>query len=105
MPQFPIYMDNHATTRMDSRVLQAMMPYFTDIFGNSASRNHAFGWQAEEATEKARKQIANLIGADAKEIVFTSGATESKNLDAGWLCLCRGQLRDLLTISVPPLSR
>lgn len=78
--KMPVYFDNHATTRCDPRVVEVMLPYLTEVFGNAGSRNHAYGWAAQEGVELAREQTARMLGADAKEVVFTSGATESDNL-------------------------
>ncbi len=95
--KLPIYMDNHATTRLDPRVLQAMMPYLTEVYGNAASRSHGFGWAAEQAVETARAQVARLIGASAREIVFTSGATESDNLAIGGVVEAHGGRGHVIT--------
>jgi cysteine desulfurase len=98
--KLPIYMDYHASTPVDPRALEAMLPYFTEHFGNAASRTHCFGWKADDAVEAARRQVAGLIGAGAKEIVFTSGATESNNLAIkGVACALRPRGNHLITVA------
>ena len=96
----PVYLDYHATTPVDSKVLDAMLPYFTEQFGNAASKQHAFGWAAQEAVERARRQVATLLNASANEIVFTSGASESNNLAIkGVACALRDRGRHVVTVS------
>jgi cysteine desulfurase len=99
MLHLPIYMDNHATTRTDPRVVEAMLPFFTEDYGNAASRNHVFGWKAEEAVDQARAQVGELIGAEPKDVIFTSGATESDNLAIkGAAAMLRRQGNHVVTV-------
>src|SRR5262245_56514428 len=101
MLQLPIYLDNHATTRTDPRVVEAMLPFFTEHYGNAASRNHIFGWKAEEAVDRARSQIAELLSAEARDLVLTSGATESNNLAIkGAAQMLRRQGNHIITVQI-----
>ena len=99
MLQRPIYMDHHATTPTDPRVVEAMQPFFTEAFGNPASRHHAFGWAARDAVEKARKQVSRLVGCDPREVVFTSGATESNNLALKGCLTAAGRPAHIVTVA------
>ncbi len=100
MLHLPVYMDNHATTPCDSRVVEAMMPYFTRLYGNASSRSHLFGWQAAEAVQVAREELATLLEVDPSEIIFTSGATESVNLAIkGVFEMYSGKGKHIVTVS------